>query len=202
MILDLFSTRVGFWNLDFGQEFDFLLREELLEAYNQNTTGPDIWDRKQHNIFDGSLPNCTVLANKACEVLAEFVGEKGLILGINGVEIVRSHGVEIMAHSDADYGHIHCAYFPQGDEICAGVDLDRQVNKYSENGYAVCATDFRTPGLSSALMPWETPRKFWVKPMRGLLVAFDARAIHFQKPYLGLDVFVQTLMNVKVGLLT
>lgn len=47
-------------------------------------------------------------------------------------------------------------------------------------------------------MPWETHRKFWVKPMRGLLVAFDARAVHFQKPFLGHGVFVQALINVKI----
>lgn len=198
MILDLFSTRVGFWNLALGQEFDFRLRDELLETYQRNTTGPDIWDRKHHDIFDGSLPNCAVLANKARAVLAEFVGGDDFIDGIDGVEIVRGHGVEIMPHADADYGHIHCAYFPQGDELDLCVDLDRQVNQYGENGYAVCATDFRTPGSSSPLMPWETHRKFWVKPMRGLLVAFDARAVHFQKPFLGHGVFVQALINVKI----
>ncbi len=198
MILDLFPMRVGFWNLGFGPEFDAALRDELLDVHRRYTTGPEIWDRKPHDIFDGSLPYCTVLANRARVALSEFVDADGLIDRLDGREIVRGHGVEIMPHSDADYGCIHCAYFPQGGELDADADLGEQVNQYSENGYAVCATDFRTPGSRSPLMPWETHRKYWIKPMRGLLVAFDARAIHFQKPYLGDSVFVQALINVSI----
>jgi hypothetical protein len=131
-------------------------------------------------------------------VLAEFVGADDLIEGVYGREIVRGHGVEIMPHSDADYAHIHCAYFPQGDEIDPSIALPDQVNRYGSNGYAVCASDFRTPGASSPLMPWESHRKFWVRPMRGLLVAFDGRSVHFQKPYLGDGLFVQALLNVRI----
>lgn len=198
MIFDLFPMRVGFWNLGLGPDFDAGLREELLGVHQGHTTGPEIWDRKPHDIFSGSLPRCAVLADRARTAMAEFVGAADYIDRIDGREIVRGHGVEIMPHSDADYGHIHCAYFPQGEEIDPAIDLHQQVNRYGENGYAVCSTDFRTPGPMSPLMPWETHRKYWVKPMRGLLVAFDARAVHFQKPYLGNGVFVQALINVSI----
>jgi hypothetical protein len=198
MILDLFPMRIGFWNLGLGREFDAALRDELLGVHQRHTTGPEIWDRMQHNIFDGSQPYCTVLADRARASLAEFVGADDLIDRVDGREIVRSHGVEIMPHSDADYAHIHCAYFPQGGELDPDADLRKQVNHYGENGYAVCSTDFRTPGSLSPLMPWEMHRKYWIKPMRGLLVAFDARAVHFQKPYLGYGVFVQALINVSI----
>lgn len=198
MILDLFPMRVGLWNLGLGSAFDAALRDELLDVHQRHTTGPEIWDRKAHDIFDGSLPHCTVLADRARAALSEFVGADGLIYRMDGREIVRGHGVEIMPHSDADYAHIHCAYFPQGGELDPDADLREQVNQYGENGYAVCSTEFRTPGSLSPLMPWEMHRKYWVKPMRGLLVAFDARAIHFQKPYMGDGVFVQALINVSI----
>jgi hypothetical protein len=47
-------------------------------------------------------------------------------------------------------------------------------------------------------MPWETHAKYWIRPHRGLLVAFDARAVHFQKPYMGELPFMQVLLNIKV----
>jgi hypothetical protein len=47
-------------------------------------------------------------------------------------------------------------------------------------------------------MPWEFPSKFWIQPHRGLLIAFDARAIHFQKPYFGEQPFMNILFNIKV----
>lgn len=198
MIFDLFPVRVGFWDLALGSDFDSALREELLAAHKRYSTGPEIWERKPHDIFDGSLMHCAVLADHARAALAEFVGAESLIDGIDGREIVRGHGMEIMPHSDADYAHIHCAYFPQGDEIDPSIALPDQVNRYGPNGYVVCSHDFRTPGSSAPLLPWESPRKFWLRPMRGLLVAFDARSVHFQKPYLGDGLFVQALINVRI----
>jgi len=198
MILDIFPTRIGIWHFDFGPDFDASMANQLKAAHTANSTGGEIWNRKGHNIFDGSIPECLVVKDRAIEAIQEFIGNDARVASMNGVEIVREHGVEIMPHSDADFAHIHGAYFPMGPEIDLSVSIEEQANQYGNNGYAICAGDFRTPGGHSPLMPWEKPRKYWIKPHRGLFVAFDGRAVHFQKPNLTGSPFVQLLLNFNV----
>jgi hypothetical protein len=111
---------------------------------------------------------------------------------------VRFAGVEIMPHSDEDECHLQAVYFPNGPELDLSQDLQQQVNQYGPNAFAICNPDWRSSGFGKCLMPWETHAKYWVRPHRGLLVAFDARAVHFQKPYMGEVPFMQVLLNIKV----
>ena len=203
MKLELFPTTAGIWALNLGGSFDHFLCKELLRLHKQMKTGAEIWDRKPHDIFDGSVRLATMLAREALPVLQmDFIGPKGLITSLQGREVVRTRGVEIMPHSDEDECDLQAVYFPNGPEFDPGECLQSQVNQFGPNAFAICNPDWRSSGFGKRLMPWEQHAKYWIKPHRGLLVAFDARAVHFQKPYPGDpirdDPFVQVLLNIKV----
>ena len=203
MKLELFPTMAGIWVLHLGDSFDHFLCKELLRLHQSMTTGTEIWDRRPHDIFDGSVSLATMLAREALPVLQrDFIGPKGRITSLQGREVVRTRGVEIMPHSDEDECDLQAVYFPNGSELDPGRGLHSQVNQYGPNAFAICNPDWRSSGFGKCLMPWEQHAKYWIKPHRGLLVAFDARAVHFQKPYPGDplrdDPFVQVLLNIKV----
>lgn len=200
MKLALFPTVAGVWSLGLEQSFDHALYDALMRVHGEmKTGGGEIWDRRSHDLFDGSVPEATRLTQAALPLLqAQFVGPHGRIVHLQGREVVRKDGVEIMPHSDEDECHLQAVYFPCGPEIDPERDLLKQVNVYGPNGFAICNPDWRSSGFARVLMPWETNAKFWIKPHRGLLVAFDARAVHFQKPYQGDKPFMQVLLNIKV----
>ena len=203
MKLELFPTMAGIWALHLGDSFDHFLCKELLRLHQSMRTGTEIWDRGPHDIFDGSVSLATMLAREALPVLQrDFIGPKGRITSLQGREVVRTRGVEIMPHSDEDECQLQAVYFPSGPELDPGQSLQSQVNQYGPNAFAICNPDWRSSGFGKCLMPWEQHAKYWIKPHRGLLVAFDARAVHFQKPYPGdplrEDPFVQVLLNIKV----
>ena len=203
MRLELFPTMAGIWALNLDSEFDRSLCVDLVQVHSDMKTGGEIWDRKPHDIFDGSISLASMLANEAMPVLQrDFIGPKGRITHLQGREVVRTCGVEIMPHSDEDECDLQAVYFPNGSELDPGQSLHSQVNQYGPNAFAICNPDWRSSGFGKRLMPWEQNAKYWIKPHRGLLVAFDARAVHFQKPYTGdplrEDPFVQVLLNIKV----
>ena len=200
MRLNLFPTVVGLWTLNTPAIFDQCLYQDLIKVHGAMRTGPgEIWDRHLHDIFDGTVPSATQLARMALPVLQrDFVGSQGRITHLQGREVVRFAGVEIMPHSDEDECHLQAVYFPNGPELDLSQDLQQQVNQYGPNAFAICNPDWRSSGFGKCLMPWETHAKYWIRPHRGLLVAFDARAVHFQKPYMGEAPFLQVLLNIKV----
>ncbi len=200
MRLNLFPTAVGLWTLNTPSSFDQCLYQDLLTVHGAMKTGAgEIWDRHPHDIFDGSVSSATQLARMALPVLQrDFVGSQGRITHLQGREVVRVAGVEIMPHSDEDECHLQAVYFPNGPELDLSQDLQQQVNQYGPNAFAICNPDWRSSGFGKCLMPWETHAKYWIRPHRGLLVAFDARAVHFQKPYMGDVPFMQVLLNIKV----
>ena len=200
MKLKLFPTMAGVWSLNAGPAFDALLYQQLLQVHSSmKTTGGEIWDRQPHDIFDGSVASATLLAYMALPLLQrDFVGPKGRITGVQGREVVRTKGMEIMPHSDEDECHLQAVYFPNGPELDQGRALHEQINQYGPNAFAICNPDWRSSGFGKCLMPWETHAKYWIQPHRGLLVAFDARAVHFQKTYMGDAPFMQVLLNIKV----
>ena len=199
MILNLFPTHAGVWSLGLDPSFDQRLYESLLRVHAVMKAGEEIWHRQKHDIFDGSVPIANELFRYAMPKIAEFIGPNGHVISCQGREVVRNRGVEIMPHSDEDECHLQAVYFPNGTELDPLRDLQRQVNQYGPNAFAICNPDWRSSGFGKCLMPWETHAKFWIKPHRGLLVAFDARAVHFQKPYMGDVPFMQVLLNIKVA---
>jgi hypothetical protein len=199
MNLQLFPVNAGIWDLGTTPEFDAALYGELLRVNQDMRTGAEIWDRRSHNIFDGSLPEADRLKALVMPVIqSEFIGPNGRVASMQGREVVRYHGTEIMPHCDEDECHLQAVYFPCGAEIDAKIPLLPQINSYGDNAFAICNPDWRSSGFGGYRMPWEHYAKFWVKPHRGLLIAFDARAVHFQKPYLGDKPFMQILFNIKV----
>jgi len=200
MRLNLFPTAVGLWTLNNPSSFDECLYLDLLKVHGaMKTAAGEIWDRHPHDVFDGSVPSATQLASMAIPILQrDFVGPQGRITHLQGREVVRVAGVEIMPHSDEDECHLQAVYFPNGSELDPSEDLLEQVNQYGPNAFAICNPDWRSSGFGKCLMPWENHAKFWIRPHRGLLVAFDARAVHFQKPYTGEVPFMQVLFNIKV----
>ncbi len=200
MRLELFPTTVGMWSLDTGPEFDQKLYDDLMTVYaSMKTEGGEVWNRQAHNIFDGTIASAKQLAGNALTLIQrEFIGPSGRITHLQGREVVRYAGTEIMPHSDEDECHLQAVYFPNGPELDPLLDLQEQVNQYGPNAFAICNPDWRSSGFGKCLMPWETHAKYWIKPHRGLLVAFDARAVHFQKPYMGEEPFMQVLLNIKV----
>lgn len=200
MRLNLFPTAVGLWSLNTDPTFDLLLYQALLQVHGaMKTDAGEIWGRHPHNIFDGSVPTASQLARMALPVLQrDFVGPCGRITHLKGREVVRTAGLEIMPHSDEDECHLQAVYFPNGPELEPSKDLQEQVNRYGANAFAICNPDWRSSGFGKCLMPWETHAKYWIQPHRGLLVAFDARAVHFQKTYMGDAPFMQVLLNIKV----
>jgi len=191
---------VGIWSLATEPEFDQKLYDDLLAVHaSMKTEGGEIWSRQTHNIFDGTIASANQLAGNALTLIQrEFIGPSGRISYLQGREVVRYSGTEIMPHSDEDECHLQAVYFPNGPEIDPLLDLQEQVNQYGPNGFAICNPDWRSSGFGKCLMPWETHAKYWIEPHRGLLVAFDARAVHFQKPYMGEEPFMQVLLNIKV----
>ena len=200
MRLNLFPTAVGLWMLNTPSSFDQCLYLDLLKVHGaMKTAAGEIWDRHPHDVFDGSVPSATQLASMALPILQrDFVGPQGRITHLQGREVVRVAGVEIMPHSDEDECHLQAVYFPNGPELDPSEDLLVQVNQYGPNAFAICNPDWRSSGFGKCLMPWENHAKFWIRPHRGLLVAFDARAVHFQKPFTGEVPFMQVLFNIKV----
>ncbi|MFM7008303.1 MAG: hypothetical protein ACKO0Z_03100 [Betaproteobacteria bacterium] len=200
MRLTLFPTLVGIWSLGTEPAFDQRLYDDLLVVHSRmKTDGSEIWSRQAHDVFNGTLESANQLANMALPwIQREFVGNCGRITQLQGREVVRSNGMEIMPHSDEDECHLQAVYFPNGPELDSFQDFQTQVNQYGPNAFAICNPDWRSSGFGKCLMPWETHAKFWIKPHRGLLVAFDARAVHFQKPYMGNVPFMQVLLNMKV----
>ena len=61
MILDLFPLKAGIWSLGMDAAFDQGLYEELLQLNARMQTGDQIWERKEHNIFDGHSSRCQAL---------------------------------------------------------------------------------------------------------------------------------------------
>jgi hypothetical protein len=200
MRLNLFPTAIGIWNLNTSAKFDQSLYQDLIRVHEKMKTGlGEIWDRHPHDIFDGSVPSASQLARVALPILQrDFVGLRGHITHLQGREVVRTSGIEIMPHSDEDECHLQAVYFPNGPELDPSEDLLEQVNQYGSNAFAICNPDWRSSGFGKSLMPWENHAKYWIRPHRGLLVAFDARAVHFQKPYTGEVPFMQLLLNIKV----
>lgn len=200
MRLNLFPTAIGIWNLNTSAKFDQSLYQDLIRVHEKMKTGlGEIWDRHPHDIFDGSVPSASQLARVALPILQrDFVGLRGQITYLQGREVVRTTGIEIMPHSDEDECHLQAVYFPNGPELDPSEDLLEQVNQYGSNAFAICNPDWRSSGFGKSLMPWENHAKYWIRPHRGLLVAFDARAVHFQKPYTGEVPFMQLLLNIKV----
>ncbi len=200
MRLALFPTMVGIWSLGTEPGFDQQLYNDLLTVHaTMKTGGGEIWDRQAHNIFDGTIASAKQLAGNALTLIqSEFIGSRGRITHLQGREVVRLAGTEIMPHSDEDECHLQAVYFPNGPELDPLLDLQEQVNQYGPNAFAICNPDWRSSGFGKCLMPWETHAKYWIRPHRGLLVAFDARAVHFQKPYMGKVPFMQVLLNIKV----
>lgn len=199
MKLDLFPTNVGIWDVALGAVFDKALYEALLKVNANMQTGEHIWERQSHNIFDGGVQEASRLAEAVIPLVQkDFIGSQGRIVSVQGREVVRSKGVEIMPHSDEDECHLQAVYFPFGPELQASQEFFGQVNVFGPNGFAICNPDWRSSGFGKYLMPWESASKFWIKPHRGLLIAFDARAVHFQKPYDGEQPFMNILLNIKV----
>lgn len=198
MRLDLFPLAVGVYDLGLSADFDRALYDDLLSVYGAMRLGEEIWNRQRHDIFDGSVPRATALARAAMPRIADFIGPHGRATSLQGREVVRERGVEIMPHADEDECHLQGVYFPVGPEIDRGSELLAQINRYGPNGFAICNPDWRASGFGSMRMPWESGSKFWIAPHRGLLVVFDSRAVHFQKPYHGDTPFMQVLLNVKV----
>ena len=200
MRLNLFPTAVGLWVLNTPSSFDQCLYQDLLKVHGaMKTEAGEIWDRHPHDVFDGAVPSATQLASMAIPILQrDFVGPQGRITHLQGREVVRVAGVEIMPHSDEDECHLQAVYFPNGPELDPSEDLLEQGNQYGPNAFAICNPDWRSSGFGKCLMPWENHAKYWIRPHRGLLVAFDARAVHFQKPYTGEVPFMQLLLNIKV----
>ena len=200
MRLGLFPTMVGLWSLGTEPGFDQKLYDDLLAVHaSMKTEGGEIWSRQAHNIFDGTIASAKQLAGNALTLIQhEFIGPQGRITHLQGREVVRYAGTEIMPHSDEDECHLQAVYFPNGPEIDPLLGLQEQDNQNGPNAFAICNPDWRSSGFGKCLMPWETHAKYWIKPHRGLLVAFDARAVHFQKPYMGEVPFMQVLLNIKV----
>jgi hypothetical protein len=199
MRLNLFPTVAGLWALNAPTAFDQTLYEDLLQVHSaMKTDGEEIWNRQAHNIFDGSIESCNVLLAHVAQKIQELMGPHGRIKHVQGREVVRHHGTEIMPHNDEDECDLQAVYFPFGPELDTNADLMEQVNQYGPNGFAICNPAWRSSGFGGLLMPWEAHAKFWIKPHRGLLVAFDSRAIHFQKPYVGEQPFMNILFNIKV----
>lgn len=200
MRLGLFPTMVGLWSLGTEPEFDQKLYDDLLVVHaSMKTEGGEIWNRQAHNIFDGMIASAKQLAGNALTLIqCEFIGPNGRITHLQGREVVRYAGTEIMPHSDEDECHLQAVYFPNGPELDPLLGLQEQVNQYGPNAFAICNPDWRSSGFGKCLMPWETHAKYWIKPHRGLLVAFDARAVHFQKTYMGEEPFMQVLLNIQV----
>jgi len=198
MRLALFPLAAGVYDLNLPPEFDRALYDDLIAVHGSMKLGTEIWNRVAHDVFDGSVPRATELARAAMPRIAEFIGPYGRAISLQGREVVRERGVEIMPHADEDECHLQGVYFPVGPEIDRTRELLPQINQYGPNAFAICNPDWRASGFGAYRMPWEAGSKFWVAPHRGLLICFDSRAVHFQKPYNGDTPFLQVLLNVKV----
>jgi len=198
MKLNLFPIVFGLWNLNRSQEDDTRLCKELTDIHNKHQIGSEIWERTPHNIFDGSNEECNLLYKQSIPLLSEMLSGKQEFLPFKGIEVFRSKGVEIMPHTDsAEPCHLQAVYFPQGDEIDININLMTQMNKYCENGFAICSPNWHVPTVKQPT-PWEKADKYWFKPHRGLLIVFDSRAVHFQKPYMGEGEFIQVIYHLNI----
>ncbi len=173
------------------------LRNEMLNVHSRYSTGPQIWDRKRHNICEFPSDDLLALKAYAIDALERMVGYTVLIGSVEGRELVRSSGQEILPHTDRDEGDITAQFFLDGEDPC-GLDEDAfwsKCNEFGSNVFSLC-----DPSLHGAerRLPWEGNYNVWLAPFKGLFVMYPSRLPHYQRPYEGAGKFVQVLINMKV----
>ena len=202
MRFDLFAWPVGVWASGFNAEQDARLYDGLLSLWREVRTGPEVWDRRPHNIFEDCGDLCVGLRDLAVSCATEFMAGKGRVASLSGRVVVREKGQEILTHTDQGFSHIHGVYYPLGPSLEQWPPLgpDNPVFRLAKNGLGLSnnANFVTNNGGTAQRMPWESPRTFWIAPHRGLLVLHDARMVHQQRAsdYHGL--FMNISLNILV----
>ncbi len=84
MILNLFPTHAGVWSLGLPPSFDQALYESLLKVHAEMKAGEEIWHRRDHDIFDGSVPLANELVLLVMPKISEFIGPNGRVISFQG----------------------------------------------------------------------------------------------------------------------
>lgn len=202
MRLDLFAWPVGVWASGFNADSDARLYEGLMDLWREVRTGPEVWDRKPHDIFTDKADLCADLKELVTACAREFMAGKGEVASVTGRVVVREKGQEILTHTDQGFSHIHGVYFPLGAELApeAVNHLSGPVYQFGKNGLGLSnnANFVTNNGGQAPRMPWEAPRTFWIAPHRGLLVLHDARMVHQQRPSNFDGLFMNVSLNIQV----
>ena len=196
VIRDIFPSRVMLWHLQMPPEFDrSLISQVKCGAYSDaNASGEIVVD----NLAEDDTSAASIVIQKAEAALQNACGPDWLVSCSEAHGIVRNSGGDIGPHADSDIAKVQCHYFPMGDELEDQSRLLMQANQRGDNALVVMSGDHRAGGYGADFLPWEPFRLFWLKPIRGLLVALDARLTHYQRPWLGSEQFVQLVMNFDI----
>jgi hypothetical protein len=196
MLRMLWPIRVGAWLSPFDGEFLAGLRDELLEAHQSFSTGPEIWERLPHNLADLPTPRMRAAIDWTGACVREYTDQPLKTLHFDSRELVRVPGQEILHHTDRDEGDLTAQFFLDGLNPPLGVSWD-DINRFGENAFHL---DDPSMFGSERRMPWDQFQRCWVLPFKGLIVLYPSRLPHAQRPYMGEDRFVQLLINIKVSL--
>lgn len=195
MIADLWPTRCGIWVAPFDGATLDAMEKEAFACHAKYSTGPEIWDRVPHNIFDEPSENMQKIKSLFIEKVGEMVGGPFHIAECAGREIIRENGREILPHADRDEGDLSAHIFLSGEPVSElSPNALREINQLGDNAFSLC--DPTHLGMDRRL-PWEGYYNFWVKPRRGLFVIYPSRLLHFQRPYVGEGRFAQITMFIR-----
>lgn len=169
----------------------------MLDTHAKYSTGPNIWDRVEHDIFANPTDELVQVCRYASNAVKNLFGESVNICSFEGRELVRVDGMEILPHTDRDEGDLTAQLFLDGANPC-GMSEEQvwaESNKFGNNVFSLC-----DPSLlgSEKRLPWEDFYNVWVAPFRGLFIVYPSRLPHYQRPYVGDGKFVQILINMRL----
>lgn len=195
--LNLWPILCGLEVAPFDREYLDRLRAAMLSTHDKHSTGLQIWDRKAHNIFADPTDDLLTLKTYALDAVSRMAGHSVLINAVEGRELVRKSGQEILPHTDRDEGDITAQFFLDGEDPLGMMPdaLWGASNQFGPNVFSLC-----DPALhgSEKRLPWEGNYNVWLAPFRGLFILYPSRLPHYQRPYEGDGQFVQVLINMKV----
>ena len=193
--LELWPTRVSFFETPVDWEVNRLLAEEAIAAAGVGETAPppSAAKRRVRGILDGSAAGQALKAHLfACA--RAVLGDWASYLDPHHCEnraLVMQPGAFISTHKDSREGDLACVHF------LTGGGAGQPVNCVGNPRFVI---EDSSRYFDEGRMPFEARHGFSVNPRPGLSVFFPSHVPHNQHPYEGSAPHVQIVANFRVNL--
>lgn len=191
--LDLWPTRVSFFETDTDWHVNRQLADEAIAAVGAKTVGLSAAERRVRGILEHSeagqslkshLFACAraVLGPWACYLDPQYCENRALVMG---------PGAFISTHKDSREGDLACVHF------LTGGGAGRPVNSVGSPRFVI---EDPSRYFDEGRLPFEARQGFSVNPRPGLSVFFPSHIPHNQHPYEGSTPHVQVVAAFRVNL--